>query len=80
MSLSQQMEALVIALVVWQIFYVVARAFGCTVNLFVDRWIKSPTIKAMLGVVPEHVLTGRSADEPKLTADPEVHQRRLDGK
>jgi hypothetical protein len=73
------MEALVIALVVWHIFYAIARAFGCTVNILVDRWIKSSTIKAMLGVVPEHVLTGRSADEPKLTADPEDHQRRLGG-
>lgn len=74
MSLSQQMIALVIALIVCQIFYVVARAFGCTVNILVDRWIKSPRIKAILGVVPEHRLTG--VDEPKLTADPKAHHRR----
>lgn len=82
MSLSQQMVALVIALIVCQIFYVVARAFGCTVNLLVDRWIKSPRIKAMLGVVPEHILTGQQApdDQPKLLADPKDRQQNQDGR
>jgi hypothetical protein len=65
-------------LLAFYIFYAVARALGCTVNILVDRWIKSPTIKAMLGVVPEHILTGRPKpdDKPKLLADQEDPPKR----
>jgi len=44
MSLSQQMIGVAGGLFAFQVFYWLARALGSTVNLFVDRWVKSPRV------------------------------------